>query len=252
MPPAEWQVRQVTGWPAISTFPLMHLEYFRRTAPELLKSSVVAMNNDWLMWQLCGTHLLDSSNAAPSYFRDQVKKAPAPWLNWYGLAPEQLPAVVPPGTVAGTLLPSLCGGNLTAETRIVAGSFDHPAGARAVNVLEPGDMLLSCGTSWVGFHPCRSRADVPEKELCDTFQSDSGGCWGAMFSIPEVGVTIEEFICRTCGTSADRYEKFNDEALSGATPARELMVSVIDKFAARLEEHPGVRRVVLSGGPSEG
>ena len=37
LPPEEWQVRKTTGWPCIRTFPLMHLEYFRRTDPELLK-----------------------------------------------------------------------------------------------------------------------------------------------------------------------------------------------------------------------
>ena len=73
-----------------------------------------------------------------------------------------------------------------------------------------------------------------------------------MFSIPEVGVEIERFICDRFGNCSDRYEKFNAEALKGDTPSREVMCSVIDRFKTRFDEHFGIRRVVISGGPSEG
>ena len=253
LPPEKWQVRQSTGWPAIPTFPLMHLEYFRREKSELLNSAHVAMNNDWIAWQLCGTHQLDRSNAAPFYFWNQEQERyENAYLEYYGITRKQLPEIVPTGTVSGTLKKELCRGNLTVNTRIVAGSFDHPAGARAVKVFEPGEMLLSCGTSWVGFYPCRKRDDVPFNELCDTYQSAAGGCWGAMFSIPEVGVEIERFICDRFGNCAERYEKFNAEAQAGDTPSRKVMCSVIDRFKTRFDEHSGIRRVVISGGPSEG
>ena len=68
----------------------------------------------------------------------------------YGITERQLPELVPSGSLIGTLKPELCGGALTAKTRIVAGSFDHPTAARAAGVTRPGEMLLSCGTSWVG------------------------------------------------------------------------------------------------------
>ena len=251
-PPETWEVRQTAGWPAIPTFPLMHLEYFRRTDPALLQNSRIAMNNDFVVWQLCGVHQLDSSNAAPFYLWDQRKNDYAAYLKYYGITPDALPQIVPPGTVAGFLKPEFRHGNLTAATRIVAGSFDHPAGARAVNVVSPGSMLLSCGTSWVGFYPCRTRDEVPQTELCDVFQSAAGGCWGAMFSVSEVGVLIEDFICERFGRDKERYEKFNDEALAGDTPSRKLMCQVIDSFRERFVQHSGIDRIVISGGPSEG
>ena len=251
-PPKEWQVRKITGWPCIPTFPLMHLEYFRRTVPELLTSSQIAMNSDYLTWELCGKHTLDSSNAAPFYLWDQAKQCPAPYLAHYGIAPEQLPVIVNPGTPAGFLKKKYQQGNLTEKTIVAAGSFDHPAGARAAGVLEPGSMLLSCGTSWVGFYPVRSREEVQENELCDTFRSGSGGCWGAMFSLAKVGVEVEDFICGRYGGSSSRYEDFNSEAEKNGTPAREMMLSVIRRFQELFDRHDGVDRIVLSGGPSEG
>ena len=252
LPPAEWQVRKTTGWPALRTFPLMHLEYFRRTAPRLLKTSVVAMNNDFLVWRLCGEHMLDSSNAAPFYLWDQAANGYAPYLGYYGLVPSQLPRILPAGSVAGTLKREFHRRNLTGNTRIVLGSFDHPAAARAAGILEPGSMLLSCGTSWVGFYPCATRDEVPENELCDAFRSASGGCWGAMFSIAKAGVETEEFICGRYGNTPDRYERFNEEALAGKNPARALMLDVIGRFKERFDQHRKVSRLVVCGGPSEG
>ena len=252
LPPEEWQVRRTTGWPAIRTFPLMHLEYFRRTEPLLLQSSVVAMNNDFLTWRLCGEHLLDSSNAAPFYLWDQTANDYAPYLTYYGLVPSQLPRILPAGSVAGNLKREFRHGNLTGNTKIVLGSFDHPAAARAAGILEPGSMLLSCGTSWVGFYPCATRDEVPGNELCDAFRSASGGCWGAMFSIAKAGVETENFICARCGNTPDRYERFNEEALAGDGPARRLMLDVIGRFKERFDQHGKVSRLVVCGGPSEG
>ena len=113
-------------------------------------------------------------------------------------------------------------------------------------------MLLSCGTSWVGFYPVPRREDVPMNELCDTFQSGSGGCWGAMFSLAKVGVEVEQFICNRYGNRPQRYDEFNSEAEKAGSPAHEMMLSVIRRFKERFDRHAGVERIVLSGGPSEG
>ena len=253
-PPAEWNVREVCGWPAIPVMPLMHLEYFRRECPELLATSTVAMNNDWLCWLLCGRHALDYSNGAPFYLFDQRSFTyHKPFLDYYGLKESQLPEMVPSGTTIGTLKPEFAGGTLTEKTRIVAGSFDHPAGARAAGVTQPGDLLLSCGTSWVGFYAVPKRDDVPAKgELCDTFQAPDGGCWGAMFSVSSIGLDVEQFVCDRFGKGSDRYAAFNDEAKNDASPSREKMREVVSRFKVRLDQHAPFRKIVVSGGPSEG
>ena len=61
LPPETWQVREVTGWPRISSFPLMHLEYFRRNMPMTLRSAHVTMLNEWLSWRLTGERGIDFS-----------------------------------------------------------------------------------------------------------------------------------------------------------------------------------------------
>ena len=253
-PSPDWNVRQVCGWPAIPAFPLMHLEYFRREAPALLASSHVAMNNDWITWMLTGRHALDYSNGAPFYLFDQrTFRYHPPFLAHFGLDETRLPEMLPSGTAIATLKQEYTGGNLTADTRFVAGSFDHPAGARAAGVTSPGDLLLSCGTSWVGFYPVPNRDDIIEKgELCDTFLAPDGGCWGAMFSVEGIGVDIEDFILGRFGDAPDRYLAFNQEARQPDSPSRRKMREVVARFKERLDQHPPFRKVVVSGGPSEG
>ena len=154
-------------------------------------------------------------------------------------------------TFCGYLRKEFQRGNLTAQTALITGSFDHPAAARAVGVTEPGSMLLSCGTSWVGFYPAAKREDIACRELCDVFQSESGGAWGAMFSLGGVGVELEKFIVSRYGNVPSRYDDFNAEALSGSNPARDMMLSVICRFKERLDGR-NVRKMVMCGGPSEG
>lgn len=251
-PPAEWRVRELIGWPAIPAFPLMHLEWFRREKPELLRNAAIGMSNDFLCWKLCGRRALDSSSATPFYLQDQQNfRWHPPYLKHYGIHETQLPELLQPGNPIGTVNPELAGGNLTSETVLCAGSFDHPSGARAENITAPDEMLISCGTSWVGFYPVQRREEIPGDELCDPFQSASGGCWGAMFSVAGVGVEIEDFVLGRYGSGAARYEQFNAEALEGGTPARALMQSVIDRFVARLKGRRP-RRLVMTGGPAEG
>ncbi len=251
-PPNDWQVRQVTGWPGIPSFPLMHLEWFRRERPELLENTAVGMNNDFLVWKLSGRRALDSSSATPFYLADQQNFCwHAPYLRHYGLQASQLPELLRTGAVIGNLQAEYVADNLKAQTAIVAGSFDHPAAARAEGITRPDEMLLSCGTSWVGFYPRQKREEVPEDELCDPFQSASGGCWGAMFALSGIGVEIENFVQGRYGHTHSRYEEFNDEALARNTEARQLMRSVIDRFVAKLGTRRP-RRLVMAGGPAEG
>lgn len=253
-PPTEWNVRQVTGWPAIPQFPLMHLEHLRRECPSLLHSSHVAMNNDWLSWRLSGKHALDYSNATPFYLCNQrTKKYEQTFLNYYGIDTEHLPELLAPGALIGTLRPKYEDAQLNSGTHIVAGSFDHPAGARAVGVTKPGELLISCGTSWVGFYPCARYEDVPMNALCDSFESHHGGCWGAMFSVSKIGIRVETFIVERYGEKEERYELFNEEALHSGTEANVLAMEVIGSFKQKMQNYPQkYNRIVLSGGPSEG
>ena len=255
-PPPEWNVREVTGWPPGNLMTPMHLEHFRRSAPEMLKGGIVAMNNDWLCWRLCGVHALDLSTATTFYLCNQTEERyEQRYLDHYGLTAAQLPKLVSTGTPVGKLLPRWAGGNLTTGTAVVAGSFDHPAAARAAGVLHAGELLLSCGTSWVGFLPYPDRARVPMSLLCDPFlsQGGEGGCWGAMFSLTAAGLRLEEFIVGQFGREAGRYDRFNDEALLEGTASNTFAMELLAELKKALAATGAApRQAVFCGGPSRG
>lgn len=251
-PPEAWNVRQVTGWPALNIFPLMHLEYLRQNCPELLHTSKVTMSNEFVTRKLCGRSLLDRSSATAFYLVDQrTGKYHLPYLEYFGISEKQLPELTATGKLIGKLAGEYVSGSLSAETIITAGSFDHPAAARAAGITGPGELLISCGTSWVGFYPAERREDIPENELCDPFLSPHGGCWGGMFSLPGIGVEIENFIVSRFGNTPDRYEKFNEEALKPGTEEEKTVLTVIGKFK-ELFRNRKFHRAVMTGGPSEG
>lgn len=252
LPPEFWQVHNIIGWTRIPTFPLMHLEYFRRNSPALLGRCQITMLNELLSWRWTGKRALDFSSGTPFYLIDQQNRTYyQPYLRYYGIEEKQLPPLVDTGDMIGTLKQEFVSGSLTSATRIIAGSFDHPAGARSAGIKNPDELLLSCGTSWVGFHPVIDRREVEDDELCDPFHSARGGCWGAMFAISKIGVFLEDFIVSRYGKDRDRYDKFNEDAMCRNTEAAALMHKVIKDFHNKLAGRK-FSRVVMIGGPSEG
>ena len=213
-------------------------------------------------------HLVDQVNRC--YFNDYVKRL--------GLRADQLSELVTTGTIIAQILPETakkC--NVSPKTMVVAGSFDHPSAARGCGVHHEGEMLLSCGTSWVAFFPVNSRDwIVSHKLLCDPFESHLGGSYGAMFSIACLGQTVDGYVRNLIAPqSDDPYGVFNrlaeecgdtDETVDMLAPvpataplppkllARAVMNGTAKIFAEAVKRldmpHP-ITKVFLAGGPAK-
>jgi sugar (pentulose or hexulose) kinase len=123
---------------------------------------------------------------------------------------------------------------LSEATKVVAGSFDHSAAALAAGVVDPGQLMLSCGTSWVGFFPEYDRRKIIDLEmLCDPFLSPQGGAWGAIFSVPYIGRTIDWYV----------------ENL--IAPGRKDKFAFFDAMVARAETGAGGLKIDLREPPEE-
>ena len=251
-PSPDENIHEIVGWPWPKGFPFAHILRMRRETPEIFTRDFrICMNNDYIQFVLCGKFALDHSSATPYYLQDQKNFCYyRPYLEKLGLREEQLSRLVPTGTVIGQLRPELAAGNLTPETRIVAGSFDHPSAARACRIFGEDEMLLSCGTSWVGFRPARERKIVPGT-LADPYMFHEGGNWGEIRSWGKVGLELEAWIVERYGGSPERYRRFGDEALAGDGPARDKMLDTVTRFRAKAFPEAKFSRVVLAGGPSE-
>ncbi|MBO7519261.1 MAG: hypothetical protein J6T73_00640 [Clostridia bacterium] len=151
---------KTVGWPLGSRFPALYLAAMNLHEPELIeRTKTVAMSAEYLNFMLTGRWGISVSMGTPSFLMDQEKgEYNRPLLDKLGIADKTLPPIMEKGTVLGGILPQIAEKlNLSTDTKVVLGSFDHPSGATGAGVFDEGEMLLSCGTSWVEFFPVKSR-----------------------------------------------------------------------------------------------
>lgn len=220
------QVHAIVGWPWSGSFPFGHLAWLKHNAPALYDSaSHYGMNSDYLLFRLTWKWGMDYSTATTFYLQDQCQRQwHAPYLERLEISENSLSTLLPSGSVLGPLTPQAAEDiNLSEKTLVVLGAFDHPCAARGTGMLQPGDLLLSCGTSWVGFYPLEDRnLALSQKLLIDPFLTPDGP-WGALFSLARIGTTIdwyiEHLILQPSDAFANRYRIFNacaQQALPGA------------------------------------
>lgn len=276
----EYLSREVTrarsGWPFHDAFPLAHLCYLKVHFPAALAAAkTVAMSGEYLLWRLCGKWGIDRSTATPFFLLEQeTGRWHKPYLDALGIDASMLPAVGRTGDKLGNLTAEAATATgLDPDCAVYLGSFDHPGGARASDIRNEGDLLISCGTSWVCLFPVKDRDLVlRQKLLCDPFLSPEGA-WAGIFSVPQVGTLLDRAIAKYAGEDADRFDRFYAMAdaatatadidldaplpdADGNEPA--LCRGVLCAITARLRaamgniEAEGIafRRAVMVGGPS--
>jgi xylulokinase len=246
------EVTQITGWPCVTSFPLGHLAWLRENRPDLYRTAGrYGMDTDWLLWRLTGRWLMDHSTATTFHLQEQISRTyHEPFLRRLGIPREKLPALVPSGAVVGPLTEQARRDTgLSARTTVVTGCFDHPAAARAVGVVEPGQLMLSCGTSWVGFAPCRDRqAIIDAGMLCDPFLADEGLPWGGIFSVPYIGRSIDWYIENVIAPGeSDRLRIFNEFAAQAEPGAGGLEIDLREPPRPFAGDRRNLSRAIMEG-----
>ncbi len=210
-------VYSVTGWPKIGSFPLAYFAWMKVNEPEIYNSAeFLATDFIYFNYRLSGSWAHDTSTATNFYLQEQISlKYHQPFLDFFGVEHDKLPKIVKSGEPIGRItLQASKETGLPISTVVVAGSFDHPSAARGTGVTKLGDLLLSCGTSWVGFFPVISREKALELNmLIDPFLSPEG-LWGAMFSFKGIGIIINQYVNLLFCNSSDRFDKFDKAAMN--------------------------------------
>ena len=185
---------KTVGWPMGSRFPVLYLAAINIHEPELIeKTNTVAMSAEYLNFCLTGKWGISVSMGTPSFLIEQEKgEYNRPLLDKLGILDKYLPPVYDKGMVLGGILPEIAERlNLSTDTKVVLGSFDHPSGATGAGVFSEGEMLLSCGTSWVEFFPVKSREfAISTKGLVDRFMIN-GTPYCVMKSITSISEKID-------------------------------------------------------------
>lgn len=213
-----------TGWQfSFKSLPLAILCYYKCHHPEILEScSKVCMSTEYLYFKLTGKWGIGTSAGTPFYLIDQVsRKYRTDILDTLGISPNKLPPIMRTGSVLGEITEAAakeCG--IKAGTPVIIGTFDHPSAARGVGVTKEGQLLLSCGTSWVGFYPINDREKIASAGmLIDPFLSESGGPWAGMISLASLSGQIESYTKAFVDSSNVWYKKlveYSERSESGA------------------------------------
>lgn len=244
------ELRNIVGWPCNASFPLAHFSWWKQNCSELYrKAGHYCMNTDWLAFKLTGKWRMDHSTATTFHLQDQERfRYHRPYLKKLEITEDKLSQLVPSGKIIGKLITlAIHDTSLSEDTVLVSGCFDHPAAARAEGILEPGQLLLSCGTSWVGFFPELERKKIIDAELlCDPFLSEKEGPWGAIFSIPYIGRNIDWYIENVIASDEkDKYEIFNDLSAQAVPGANGLKIDLRDKPQFIKAEKKNICRAIM-------
>ena len=184
----------IVGWPLGKGFPAAYLMAIKTHYPNMLKAAgKVAMSAEYLNFALTGKWGISHSMGTPFFLINQAQgRYNTPFLEKLGISEDMLPPICDKGAVLGTVNASIAERlGLSAETKVVLGSFDHPSGAMGAGVFEEGEMLLSCGTSWVEFFPVASREfAISTRGLVDRFMLD-GSPYCVMKSITSISEKID-------------------------------------------------------------
>lgn len=244
-----------TGWPfSGKTMPLAHLCYWKKNMRDIYKKAKrVCMSTEYLYRYLTGNCGISTSAGTPFYLIDQVeRKYISEILEKLEIQEDMLPPIVKCGEIIGKIKTDRakeCG--LSTNTPVMAGSFDHPSAARGVGVLKEGQMLLSCGTSWVGFFPVNDRKKAADEGLLlDPFLSENKGPWGTMFSIASVSANLWEYVSRYIDNSEDAYSKLSalaKESPSGANGLRICPKDVPDDKLVKDYPKEDIARAIMEG-----
>ena len=207
---------RIGGWDFFNGMPAADLAWIKIHRPDILgKTKILTMSAEYMNYALTGKWGLSRSMGTPFYLIDQEKgEYSKMMLDKFGLTEEMLPPIYEKGTVLGTVLPGIAGKlGLDEGTKVVLGSFDHPSGALGAGVFDEGDLLLSCGTSWVELFPVASRDfALTTGRLVDRFMIN-GTPWCVMASVDSLSDRIDALRGRFFGKIT--YDDFDRLAAAG-------------------------------------
>lgn len=242
----------VSGWSYFGTFPLSHLAHIKAHNPEILENcGKVCMSTEYLLYKMTGKWGIDRSTAVPFYLLEQeTGKWHKPYLDALDLTEDKLPKVYESGDLLGKITETFSKKyGIDKNCKVFLGSFDHPSGAIANNVIEESELLLSCGTSWVLFFPYHDRKKLIENGLlCDTFLSKEKGLWGAMYSVAQISKNIDKIIENNI-SKTDKIKLFNEYSEKAERGAGKLKINPVTDAEKdfSLYKKEDVARAIMEG-----
>ncbi|EPL5631853.1 xylulokinase [Proteus mirabilis] len=147
------QFKEITGNLVMPGFTAPKLQWVAENEAEIFcQIAHVLLPKDFLRWKMSGNFASDMSDAAGTLWLDMQKRD---WsdelLAATGLSRCQMPTLFEGNQITGYLLPEIAKKWQMKQVPIIAGGGDNAVGAIGVGVYQPGQGMLSLGTSGVYF-----------------------------------------------------------------------------------------------------
>lgn len=193
-------VIQITGNAVMPGFTAPKLIWLEAHEPEIFKRvAKVLLPKDYLRLRLSGDHASEMSDSAGTLWLDVARRDWSPAiLAATGLDVGAMPRLYEGCQATGQLRGGLADEwGLRRDTIIAGGAGDNAAGAAGVGVIEPGQALLSLGTSGVFFVASDHFAPNPASAV-HTFCHCLPGRWHQMSVILSAASCVG-WLARLCG-----------------------------------------------------
>ena len=141
-----------SGWTPASSLDASKIMWIRKNEPELFRSAAYFISTlEFMNIKLTGQNVIDPTNAAIRQLMDiQTGKWDDEILDFIGIDAKRLPFLLPSGAFIGTLTEKAAEElSLPRGTKVFNGAHDQYCSAIGSGVLDPGEMLMSTGTTWV-------------------------------------------------------------------------------------------------------
>lgn len=145
-------VKPLSGWSLYPSLCLPTIAWLMKNNPEVAHAAKIYFSlNDFLSFRLTGKMITNPSNAGGMQL---LNIRSAKWsddlCSLAGITQENLSEILPSGEVIGDLLPEICSAiGLNQGTPLVNGGHDQVCTALGLGIIDPGKILLACGTAWV-------------------------------------------------------------------------------------------------------
>lgn len=141
----------ITGQPElIPTWPITKILWFKNNQPDIAqKTAHYLLLKDYIVFRLCGNMAGEHSIYCFSHYFNITERCY--WkeiLDYCGVRSEQLPGLMPSGSIAGRLKEEFSGPEtgLDTDTKINLGTLDHFAGMIGAGNIREGQVSESAGT----------------------------------------------------------------------------------------------------------
>lgn len=146
------KIYNTSGWRCDPSFDPPKMQWMAQNEPDIFNNAAYFVSTvEYVNFKLTGRNVTDPSNAA---MRQLINVSTCDWddmlLEAAGLTRDRLPECLPTGALVGTLTDEAAKElKIPSTVKVYNGAHDQYCASLGSGAVNPGDMLLSTGTTWV-------------------------------------------------------------------------------------------------------